>query len=423
MDSITTRRGGRALALLLATLLAAAFLAVPTPAGAVEGDGDSDGTSGGPSSTVAVDFTASDADGPCVDPFLALSNTVSNTEDAFVLRITVAAPLCAPLDAAAVIYDMPGDGVAWPQTLAERLEFTLDEAGVLEVTFTKGCGASQFDVITGASPATIAPSGPHHGPLLFPLDTGTTLQHTGDDCTDAAGPSTVDVDFTPSGADGPCLDPFFALSNTVSNTAEAFVVRVIVGAPLCYPLDAAAAIYDMPGDGVAWPQRLAERLDFTLDEPGVLEVTFTKGCGASQFDVLTGETPETISPLGPWHGPLLFPFDLNTTLQYEGPDCEEVAPGTDTTTTTTVPEPPVDDDVDEGVDGEVLSESDVLGVTTVPAAAEPQVLGATQVAPEELAFTGPGQASTLAGLVGGALLLAGLGLLVLRARVVGGATD
>jgi hypothetical protein len=415
MNPITTRRGGRTLALLLTALLAAAFLATPSPAGAVEGDDD--GGKGEPSSTVAVDFTASDADGPCLDPLFALSNTVSNTEDAFVLRIAVSAPLCAPLEAAAVIYDMPGDGVAWPQTLGERLEFTLDEPGVLEVTFTKGCGASQFDVLTGDSPQTISPTGPWHGPLLFPLDTGTTLQHTGDDCTDAGGPSTVDVDFTPSDANGPCLDPFFALSNTVSNTDESFVVRIVIGAPLCYPLEAAGVIYDMPGNGVAWPQKLAERLDFTLQEPGVAEVTFTKGCGASQFDVLTGDTPETISPLGPWHGPLLFPFDLGTTLQYEGPDCEEVSPDTTTPTTPTTPEPPKGD----VVEGEALAESDVLGATTVPAAAEPQVLGASQVAPETLAFTGPGDASTLAALVGGSFLLGGLGLLLLRSRVTDGA--
>lgn len=215
-------------------------------------------------------------------------------------------------------------------------------------------------------------------------------------------PSSVEVEFTPSGETGPCRDPFFALSNTVADTPETFVLRVTVAAPLCYPLEAAAAIYEMPGDGEAWPQTLAERLDFTLSEPGVLVVTFTKGCGAAQFDVLTGETPETISPLGPWHGPLLFPFDTGTTLQYEGPDCAEVSPTTEVPPTSEAPD--------------VLGEEDVLGVTTVPVE-EPQVLGITQESPEALAFTGPSGASTAAAVVGGGLLLAGLALLVMRSRV------
>jgi hypothetical protein len=186
-------------------------------------------------------------------------------------------------------------------------------------------------------------------------------------------PSTVDVQFTPSGETGQCRDPFFALSNTVSSSPEAFVLRVTVAAPLCHPLPAAAAIYEMPGDGVAWPQTLAERLDFTLYEPGVMEITFTKGCGAAQFDVLTGATPGTISPTGPHHGPLLFPFDTGTTLQYDGPDCAEVSPTTEVPPTTEAPG-------GDGVDGEALAEEDVLGVTTVPAGA-PQVLGIAQDAP------------------------------------------
>lgn len=220
-------------------------------------------------------------------------------------------------------------------------------------------------------------------------------------------PSSVDVEFTPSGETGPCRDPFFALSNTVSDTPEAFVLRITVAAPLCYPLEVAAAIYEMPGNGEAWPQTLAERLDFTLSEPGVMVVTFTKGCGAAQFDVLTGDTPEVISPLGEWHGPLLFPFDTGTTLQYEGPECAEVSPTTEVPTTEAPPTSEVPD---------VLGEEDVLGITTVPGEA-PQVLGITQESPEALAFTGPGSASSAAAVVGGGLLLAGLALLVVRSRV------
>ena len=101
-------------------------------------------------------------------------------------------------------------------------------------------------------------------------------------------------------------------------------------APLCSRINVIAAIYQMPGNGVAWPQTLLETAPFTLREPGVTEVIFAKTCTPAQFDVITGATPPVISPLGPWHGPLLFPFDTSTSLQWFG-----CGPTTSTSTTST----------------------------------------------------------------------------------------
>jgi LPXTG-motif cell wall-anchored protein len=132
---------------------------------------------------------------------------------------------------------------------------------------------------------------------------------------------------TPDPVQGPCQPiPASALSNYVLSNPEVFRLRIVLSAPLCEPLEAVAVIYAMPGNGESWPQTLVERLPFTLLEAGTTDVTFTKTCDPVQFDVLTGATPEVIAPLGEWHGPLLFPFDTNTSLQHWG--CTEVLPVT-----------------------------------------------------------------------------------------------
>lgn len=129
----------------------------------------------------------------------------------------------------------------------------------------------------------------------------------------------------------PCVDPLFSLSNYVNSTADAFTLTVNVNAPLCSPLEAKAVIYAMPGDGVAWPQELVKTVPFTLSEAGTVTVTFSKGCGATQFDVITGHAPQTINT-GFDHGPLLFPTQLQTAQQFWGAPCVD-----GTTTTSTVP--------------------------------------------------------------------------------------
>lgn len=131
-----------------------------------------------------------------------------------------------------------------------------------------------------------------------------------------------------------CLNEGLArlgLSYTTSNTAEAFTLRIVSAQRFCSPLTVKAAVYEMPGSGVAWPQTLVEAVPFTIQKAGVTEVRFAKTCLPTQFDVLTGATPETISPTGPFHGPLLFPFATATAHQHMTNGCQP------TTTTTTEP--------------------------------------------------------------------------------------
>lgn len=142
---------------------------------------------------------------------------------------------------------------------------------------------------------------------------------------DGSAPAGSDITVTeqvaPSAA--PCLPALFALRNAPVDTPTSFTLRIEVTAPLCEPVRAAGVIYEMPGRGVAWPQSLLERRDLTLQQPGIVEVTFAKGCTPAQFDVITGGSPPTVSPTGPWHGPLLFPVDTGTAMQYwgDGPAC------------------------------------------------------------------------------------------------------
>ena len=129
-----------------------------------------------PSGNISVVQTPSGPTAPCSAFPLVARNSSSSDSATFRLRITLLAPLCAPLTASAVIYAMPGNGAAWPQQLQEKLSFTLQAAGVTEVTFTKVGTPVQFDVVTGATPQQIAPWLQWHGPLLFPFDTATSQQ-------------------------------------------------------------------------------------------------------------------------------------------------------------------------------------------------------------------------------------------------------
>ena len=142
--------------------------------------------------------------------------------------------------------------------------------------------------------------------------------------------SSIQIVQTPSGGGGICLPPALAMRQSTRSDATTFRLTIRVTAPLCSRVNAIAVIYKMPGNGVAWPQTLLETAPFTLREPGVTEVIFTKTCTPVQFDVVTGATPPVISPTGAWHGPLLFPFDTSTSLQWFG-----CGPTTSTSTTTT----------------------------------------------------------------------------------------
>lgn len=200
------------------------------------------------------------------------------------------------------------------------------------------------------------------------------------------GPSSIEVTFTPSGSDAACRPPALGLSRSVQNTPDRFTVRIIVTDPLCTEVDAAAVIYSMPGDGVAWPQQLASRVDIKLKDPGVTEVRFLKGCDPAQFDVITGASPQTISPVGPWHGPLLFPFDTATTLQHWGRD------GCDTTTTTTTTTT-----TDAPTTTEAPATTDAPTTTTEASATTEAPTTTAQVAPTTSEVPEPTAAPTTAG--------------------------
>ncbi len=245
--------------------------------------------------------------------------------------------------------------------------------------------------------------------------TGVTLMLSpagAEDAGPAAGAITITQ--TPSGAAGPCVPAPLGLTRNVFSDDMVFRLTVIAAAPPCTPIEAKAVVYAMPGNGEQWPQTLVEVVPFTISEAGTTEVTFAKGCDPVQFDVLTGATPQVISPLGERHGPLLFPFDTSTSLQYFGdPACNP---------TTTVPNGPTTSTPDVNGSTTVPESSsttqpEVEGISTVPSTVANQVLGSTQQPaqqPQQLALTGDG--STTAGLIGGCMVAAGLALLLVSRR-------
>lgn len=232
--------------------------------------------------------------------------------------------------------------------------------------------------------------------------------------------SDISVVFTPAAEQGECLPAGLGLSYVVFSDDSVFRLTVTAASPQCTPIDASAVIYAMPGNGEAWPQELVERTPVVISEAGIYEITFSKHCDPVQFDVVTGATPQTITPLGEFHGPLLFPLDVETAQQYWG-DAEGCIPTTTTTTTTTsttiapttsvtpTTEPP-----------------EVLGSSTLPV--EPQVAGVSTVAPVDaqvagtsvtrspaaLALTGPTRTGLSA--LGALLLVGGMVLVVAQRR-------
>jgi LPXTG-motif cell wall-anchored protein len=222
--------------------------------------------------------------------------------------------------------------------------------------------------------------------------------------------SAITITQTPSGAEGPCVPPPLGLSYTTDNTDETFTLRVIAASAPCTPIEAKAVVYAMPGNGEVWPQTLSEVVPFTISEAGVTEIVFAKDCEPVQFDVLTGATPQQISPTGEWHGPLLFPFDTATSLQYFGNDtCTPTTTTTSTTTTSsTVPEV----NGSTTIPSETTStQPEVAGVTTVP----PSSSGTSSTAqPAALALTG--NSSGWGALLGAALVAAGAFMLVASRR-------
>jgi hypothetical protein len=118
-------------------------------------------------------------------------------------------------------------------------------------------------------------------------------------------------------------------------TADRFVLSVHSSAPRCSPIAATAVAYAMPANGMAWPQQLIEARPIQIAAGGTVEIAFERTCSPTQFDVVTGATPERIAPWADWHGPLLFPLDPATAFQDPGRDCD--APTTTTAPTTPAP--------------------------------------------------------------------------------------
>ena len=238
---------------------------------------------------------------------------------------------------------------------------------------------------------------------------GTATAGAAEDGEEAAPIITITQE--PIAVDGECNPLAQAQLTYTTESTDEFFKLVVTSAPApCDPIAAAAVAYAMPAgaspDGGQWPQTLAERVDFTISEASVTTITFAKDCDALQFDVITGESPETISPTGPWHGPLLFVGDTNTSQQYFPP--AEQCGGTTTTTpstTTTVP-------------------ATVLPATTLPQVAT-NVVSPTAVVADTSATRGSNDAAALAltgsssgrlALLGGALLVAGAAMFAVSRR-------
>ena len=243
--------------------------------------------------------------------------------------------------------------------------------------------------------------------------------------TPAGATGTISITQTPLGSDGPCVPSAIArLGWTYTTKSDASLFRLTVTNPstLCDPVDAVAAIYAMPGNGVAWPQQLVTTKAFSIGEASTTEITFSKDCDPVQFDVLTGDTPKTIDvpPNGPFHGPLLFPTDTGTAEQFFPGSAQCGPPDTEPTSQATTPTSPPTQPTTSPTQPEVAAATTIQGggTTSTPGAQPAAVQAATQTksgaAGTSLALTGAPSASMAA--LGSLLLLAGLVLLVLSRR-------
>ena len=186
-ESADRRRPTRTLAALSIVLCGAALLL-----------GSSLGTgTAGATGTITVVQTPIPNDGDC-NPLgrLQWTYTTESTSEFFKLTVVNPTNLCDPVDAVAAIYAMPTDGSVWPQTLSSTEDFTISTASVTTITFSKDCDPAQFDVLTGDTPPVIAPTGPYHGPLLFPTDVATAEQYNG--CVEPTSSTTSSTSSTTS---------------------------------------------------------------------------------------------------------------------------------------------------------------------------------------------------------------------------------
>jgi hypothetical protein len=197
------------------------------------------------------------------------------------------------------------------------------------------------------------------------------------------GGSRVEISSSPaSPSTTSCLPGRLGMTYETATTSERFVLTVRSSAPRCEPIAATAVVYAMPSNGMAWPQRLVEARPVRIVDAGTVEIAFARTCAPTQFDVVTGATPERIAPWADWHGPLLFPFELASAFQDPGRDCAApsttvappapttptpttVAPST-TPPTTAAPSTSAPDEPTPTVDPSRDPDVEVLAVTTVP---------------------------------------------------------
>ena len=234
--------------------------------------------------------------------------------------------------------------------------------------------------------------------------------------------SQITITQTPKVVETACLPGSLALLANPVSTATSFTLKVDAWTKPCEPIAAAAVVYAMPADGSLWPQTLVERKEFTISEAGTTEIGFSKGCSPVQFDVITGESPAQISPLGALHGPMLFPFDPSTAQQYAGSCATSTTAPTTLAPTTLAPTTLAPATTATPTTAAVLvtntTPSSVAGATSIaaPTTAAPVVLGTTQLrgsgsTPGGLAVTGA--TSSGLGIFGASLALVGLGLTML----------
>jgi hypothetical protein len=156
---------------------------------------------------------------------------------------------------------------------------------------------------------------------------------------DAGSSPDITVTHTAGPGGTQCLPAAMASTATLSDTPQAWIIRITATAPICGPVS--AAVYQMPNNiFYPWPQHLlqVESVDVT---PGVTTITFTKTCTPTQFDLVAGATPEYINPNTgpmvnllyaiPWSGMQYWP-----TASCTGSATTSTLPSTTTSTATSV---------------------------------------------------------------------------------------
>ncbi len=235
-----------------------------------------------------------------------------------------------------------------------------------------------------------------------------------------AGAPDITVTHTAGAGGSQCEPAALASSATLNDTGTAWVIRITANAPICGPVS--AAIYQMPNNMFyPWPQHLIEVESLNI-QPGVTTITFTKTCTPTQFDLVTGPTPEYINPstgpmvnllyMVPWSGIQYWPTANCTGTS--GTSTTTIAPTTTSVTTTTVAPtttvPQSVNSVTTTVPSAVLPNTAVNTTTTAPAgveAAQETKSASTPAATVgDLAFTGASEQVLVYG--GIALMLMGV---------------